>query len=68
MQDNTTSNATIDQSIKMPDYFSCHNCAAKAWAGEMCAEFQAAGRCRADMLRQALQSGAVQVVLYLPGK
>jgi hypothetical protein len=66
MLDQSSSKAVIDQSIKMPDYFSCNECAAKPWQGERCDEFQAAGRCRAAMLGQALQSGAVQVTLYLP--
>lgn len=68
MLDTTQSSAIIDQSIKMSDYFSCNECTARHWQGEKCAEFQAAGRCRAEMLGRALQSGAVRVVLYLPGK
>lgn len=66
--DTTQSSAVVDQSIKMPDYFSCNECAARHWQGQKCAEFQTAGRCRVAMLGQALASGAVQVVLYLPGK
>ncbi len=66
MLDNSSSKATIDQSIRLPDYFSCQNCAAFSYHGGRCEAFQQAGRCRAEMLGEALRLGAVQVVLYLP--
>lgn len=66
MLDKTTSTATVDQSIRMPDYFSCNECTARHWQGQKCAEFQAANRCRAAMLARAIELGAVQVTLYLP--
>jgi len=68
--------ATIDQSTKVPDFFSCCNCAGYdrtqtkqpghplasqyGWV-DVCIILREEGRCRLDMLREALRSGAVQV-------
>lgn len=66
MLNNNASQAHVNQGISLPDYFSCNECIARKWEGRMCERFQRAGRCRADMLNRAIQSGAVQIVLHLP--
>ena len=68
--------ATIDQSMRIPDFFSCKACRGDGARQEMrpghpladgcgwvyaCTILKEEGRCRLDMLREALQSGAVQV-------
>lgn len=63
---NSSAQAHVDQSVNLPDYFSCHNCVAYLWHGKWCDNFQAEGRCAKAALTQALASGAVQIHLYLP--
>jgi len=73
---NSKSTSTIDQSIRLPDYFGCSNCVVylnrhvmpfvDTADGKACKQAQAAGRCRADTLRQAIAAGAVQIHIVLP--
>lgn len=82
MIDTTTSRASIDQSVNLPDYFSCQNCI--AWKGkhlhqpghqyadrqgfvDMCYILREQNRCAKDGLMAAINSGAIQITLYLPG-
>lgn len=72
--------ASIDQSVRMPDYFDCHNCI--AWKGyylylpnhpmatksgdvNMCYILQDQGACAKQILANAINSGSVQIVLHL---
>lgn len=56
----------MTQGINLPDYFGCEHCpAGKHYHGQLCNEFQAAGRCRADTLRLAIERGAVQIHLHV---
>lgn len=82
MIDTTISKASIDQSVNLPDYFSCQNCI--AWKGkhvnipthefadrngwvDMCYILREQNRCAKDALVSAINSGAIQITLYLPG-
>ena len=77
MGNSSNAQAKIEQSVKIPDYFSCHNCMAQPFRSLVrngkqiqvneCEEFQAAGRCAKVMLAQAIQAGQVQIVLHLEG-
>lgn len=74
---NANSSANIDQSINLPDFFGCGNCVvvknarlipfSELSGGGACRQMQEAGRCRAEALRLALQSGAVQIHLHVSG-
>lgn len=45
---------------------SCRDCpAGKYHYGGLCDQFQRAGRCRAEMLGQALRNGSVQIHLHI---
>jgi hypothetical protein len=67
MFDSTKSNATAVISFSTPDYFACQNCI--GWKDpRYCADIRAADLCAKAMLRDALHSGAVQIMLYLPGQ
>lgn len=57
--------ATVDQSISMPDYFSCRNCIAWQYHSK-CQKLQDAGLCAKQILSRALDSGNVRIVLHLP--
>jgi len=66
---NSQSTARIENSFKLPDYFSCQNCLAwKYGNSDKCNEFYQTGRCAKFMLGEALRSGAVQIMLYLPNE
>lgn len=65
MLDSTKASATVDQSIRLPDYFGCSNCKGND-ALVFCRELRAEGLCAKEMLREALKMGAVQVILHLP--
>jgi hypothetical protein len=67
MNSQASSTSKIDNSINLPDYFSCSDCpAGKYHHGGKCDEFQRAGRCRAVMLAKALEAGRVQIHLHIP--
>lgn len=80
MLDKTKARASVEQSIKLPDYFSCQNCV--AWKGnyvsspghpladksgfvDMCYILQDRHTCAKQMLGQAIATGAVQIHLHL---
>ncbi len=66
IQNSGNSQAKIEHNINIPDYFTCASCTASNYGPRYCDEFQAQGRCSKAMLKQALQSGHVQIVLHLP--
>jgi hypothetical protein len=74
-------NASIDQSVRLPDYFSCHNCVGAngrqvnrpnhplanhgGWI-ELCQILREENNCAKQMLDRSLASGSVQIVLHFP--
>lgn len=61
------SSAKIDNSVNLPDYFSCNSCKAKAYGGsDICDLFQQRGRCRAATLDAAIATGQIKIVMSLP--
>jgi hypothetical protein len=68
MLDNSQSNANarVDQSINLPDFFSCNNCrAGKLIGSDLCRELRSEDLCAKQMLADALRSGAVRIQLYI---
>ena len=80
MLDKTEARASAEQSVKLPDYFSCQNCI--AWKGisvrlpghplasqggyvDMCHILQERHACAKQMPNQAIMTGAVQIHLHL---
>lgn len=79
-QTTATATATFDNSTRVPDFFSCRECQGydssqtkrpshplateHGWV-DMCTILQEEGRCRLDMLKQALETGAVQVHIVI---
>lgn len=61
----TTAQAAIDQSVRLPDYFSCQNCIAWKNNYNMCYILQERHVCAKQMLAKALSIGAVQIHLHL---
>lgn len=67
MLDNQNRNrATIDNSTRIPDYFSCQQCIAgpKQYT-DTCRRLRQEGACRALMLARALETGAVSVHIHM---
>ena len=59
------SQASIDQSVNLPDYFSCSNCYGRAdW--RYCQELRREHLCAKEMLGRALASGAVEIHVVIP--
>ncbi|HEX9925322.1 MAG TPA: hypothetical protein VGD99_21880 [Anaerolineae bacterium] len=68
MLTNSNATATIDQSVNLPDYFSCRQCTVWDYGGRLCDRMQQAGRCRAAALGRALDAGHIQITLHLPAE
>lgn len=71
--------AKVDQSVRLPDFFSCKSCvgydktvyrpsdgraSTEGWVN-YCDVLREENRCRIDLLRLALQNGAISIVMPL---
>ena len=63
--------ATIDQSVRQPDIFSCRGCKAfysvpfwRDW--ELCEEFRRTNICARKLLAMAISAGAIQITVTEP--
>jgi hypothetical protein len=58
-----SNNASIENKLEIPDYFSCKNCTVGRYGGQLCEQLVAEHRCAKVHLGEAIASGQVTVVL-----